>query len=203
MEPIDTNTIGIDEVGRGAWAGPLVVAAVYFPAIPRIPENILIRDSKKLRPQQREDSSRFILEKAITVIESAPHSLIDTIGIQAANKKLFESAAKKILNTICTRYPRNCVRLKIDGRRICDFSVTHEFVIKGDARLEVIAAASIVAKVWRDHLMVRMAKKYPVYGFEQHKGYGTKQHSSALNKYGLCAIHRRSFSPMKEMLLSL
>ncbi|MBI4268558.1 ribonuclease HII [Candidatus Uhrbacteria bacterium] len=192
MLPIKTNVIGVDEVGRGAWAGPLVVAAVMFRAIPVIPSSIIIRDSKTLSAMQREKAAAFIRRHADIAIIVASCEQVDSIGIQRANALAFQKAARAVIKKSST--PAEQVFVRADGRRICDFSHTHEFLIKGDQKCQVIAAASIVAKVWRDRCMVCLSKKYLQYGFERNKGYGTKEHQEALRLNGLSPIHRQSFS---------
>lgn len=180
--------IGIDEVGRGCLAGPLVVCGVIM-KYEKIIEDI--NDSKKLSEKKREllfdkivddTNDYFILE-----IES---ELVDKYNIYQATKLAMEKIAKK-LNQINTIVLSDAMPLAIEN---C------QPIIKGDTKSYAIACASILAKVYRDRLMIEMAETYPEYGFEKHKGYGTKQHLIALEQHGyLEKIHRKSFEPIKSM----
>lgn len=187
MDPIRTDIIGVDEVGRGAWAGPLVCAAVRFHTVPTLPRGIAIRDSKVLSASQREKAARFIRTYADISLAFATRKEIDTLGIQRANVRVFEKAVRKI------GFADDAL-IRIDGRRICTLAYPHEFLVAGDKKCMIIAAASIVAKVCRDRLMARFSARYPHYGFDRNKGYGTREHQIALKAHGFSAIHRRSFS---------
>ena len=179
---------GVDEAGRGPLAGPVYAAAVI------LPEGILIEginDSKKLSEKKREELFDVICEKASAYcIAEVSHTRIDEINILNAT---FE-AMNKAVNGLNIRPDY----VLIDGNRIKGMEIPHETVVKGDAKSISIAAASILAKVSRDRVMYEMAKQYPLYGFDKHKGYGTKAHCDAILKYGACEIHRRSF--LKKIL---
>ena len=187
--------IGIDEVGRGPLAGPVTVAAVACPhdKLRTINSKLFrgIKDSKKLSAIQRE--AWFLkLKKTPYAIASVSSAVIDTIGIAPAIRLAVGRCIKKLtkdykLSTINSQ-------VLLDGAlRAPSIYKNQKTIIKGDEKNPVIAAASIVAKVHRDRLMVRIHKKYPHYGFDAHKGYGTKMHQAAIRTYGLCAIHRKSF----------
>ena len=179
---------GVDEAGRGPLAGPVYAAAVI------LPENTVIRginDSKKLSEQKREELYKEITEKALAYcVASVDEKRIDEINILNAT---FEAMNKAVQGL--TTAPDYVI---IDGNRISGMTIPHETVVKGDSKSISIAAASILAKVSRDRFICDMAAKYPEYGFEKHKGYGTKAHTEALLKYGPCEIHRRSF--LKKLL---
>lgn len=179
---------GVDEAGRGPLAGPVYAAAVI------LPEGMLIEginDSKKLSEKKREELFDVICEKASAYcIAEVSHTRIDEINILNAT---FE-AMNKAVNGLNIRPDY----VLIDGNRIKGMEIPHETVVKGDAKSISIAAASILAKVSRDRVMYEMAKQYPLYGFDKHKGYGTKAHCDAILKYGACEIHRKSF--LKKIL---
>lgn len=179
---------GVDEAGRGPLAGPVYAAAVI------LPEGMLIEginDSKKLSEKKREELFDVICEKASAYcIAEVSHTRIDEINILNAT---FE-AMNKAVNGLNIRPDY----VLIDGNRIKGMELPHETVVKGDAKSISIAAASILAKVSRDRAMYEMARQYPLYGFDKHKGYGTKAHCDAILKYGACEIHRRSF--LKKIL---
>jgi ribonuclease HII len=176
---------GVDEAGRGALAGPVVAAAVVFPH--RAGKLIgRIRDSKKLSPERREELFPLIEEAAICVgvgvIESEE---IDRINILQASLK-----AMKIAVEALDPAPQICL---IDGNVPTAIEIPQRLIVKGDERVVSIGAASIIAKVTRDRLMVELGHLYPAYGFSDHKGYGTDQHRRALKESGPCPIHRMSF----------
>jgi len=181
---------GVDEVGRGPLAGPVVAAAVVFPKDARIPA---VNDSKQLTEEQRIELRQAILEVpgvqygiALVSVE-----MIDKINILQASRMAMRQAAGQL---------EKLDFLLIDGLPVPDMPVPCEAIVKGDAKSASIAAASILAKVFRDELMVDLALQYPLYGFEQHKGYGTEKHLEALKTYGVCAIHRRSFAPVRDII---
>lgn len=180
--------VGIDEVGRGPLAGPVVAAAVI------LPENfqlIGVNDSKKLSAKKREDLYDEIQNQAISIgIGMVDHTIIDEINIYQASKLAMEIA----LADLCF-VPDY---LLIDAMKL-DVTIPQENIIKGDARSISIAAASIIAKVIRDRLMEDYAKIYPGYGFENNAGYGTKEHLLGLEQKGICTIHRKTFAPIKNM----
>ncbi len=182
---------GVDEVGRGPLAGPVTAAAVVFPRyIKELPE---VNDSKQLTHQRRLELRNEILavpgvQYAIAQIEPED---IDKLNILQAS---MEAMRRAIAQLVDVDY------VLVDGNRLPLLEIPAEFVIKGDARSATIAAASILAKVHRDELMDRYAEEYPGYGFENHKGYGTKEHLEALKKLGVTPIHRRSFAPVRNIL---
>ena len=173
---------GVDEVGRGALAGPIVAAAVIMPASPRLPD---IDDSKKLTPKKRQAAYQPITRTALAWsigIQSA--QTIDQIGIQAANKRAMHLALGSL--SVMPDY------ILVDALNI-GLATPNEAIIHGDQRIYCIATASIIAKVTRDAMMVMLAKHYPVYGFDRHKGYGSAQHCELIRQHGASTIHRRSF----------
>lgn len=174
---------GVDEAGRGPLAGPVCAAAVILPPHIEIPG---LNDSKKLTDKRRRELFPIIQSSALAYgIAFADNREIDEINILQATYLAMERALSmlKIKPEIAL----------IDGNRAKDFGIPVETVVKGDARSASIAAASILAKVTRDDLMLEMANKYPQYSFEVHKGYGTKAHYAALERNGPCEIHRMSF----------
>ena len=174
---------GVDEAGRGPLAGPVCAAAVILPASIDIPG---LDDSKKLSDKRRRELFPVIQEKALAYsIAFADHAEIDEINILQATFLAMERAISQ-LNV----KPQLAL---IDGNREKDFGVPVRTVVHGDSLSASIAAASILAKVTRDDYMLDMAVQYPGYGFEVHKGYGTKAHYAALEKKGPCAIHRITF----------
>jgi ribonuclease HII len=181
---------GIDEAGRGSLAGPVVAAAVIFQQNVIIPPHSL-NDSKQLSKKERERLFVVIKEKALAYsVEAVDNEIIDKINILQATFLAMSRAVLKLQIK-----PDLCL---IDGsHKIPDFSFKQEPIINGDTKSACIAAASILAKVTRDRMMIEYAKQYPVYEFEKHKGYGTKKHIEFLKKYGHCPIHRLTFSPIK------
>ena len=178
-----TAICGVDEAGRGPLAGPVCAAAVILPADVEIPG---LNDSKKLTDKKRRELFPVICESAIAYgIAFADHKEIDEMNILQATYLAMERAINKL-------------KVKadfalIDGNRAKDFGIPVETVVGGDGKSASIAAASILAKVTRDDYMLKMAEVYPQYGFEIHKGYGTKAHYAALTEFGACPIHRMSF----------
>ncbi len=174
---------GVDEAGRGPLAGPVCAAAVILPPDLEIPG---LNDSKKLTDRRRRALFPVIQEKAIAYgIGLADHKEIDEINILQATYLAMERAIAQL-----GVKPELAL---IDGNRAKDFGIPVQTVVKGDSLSASIAAASILAKVTRDNIMEDMAKAYPQYGFEVHKGYGTKAHYAKLDAYGACEIHRMSF----------
>ena len=174
---------GVDEAGRGPLAGPVCAAAVILPADVDIPG---LNDSKKLTDKKRRELFPVICEKAIAYgIAFADHKEIDAVNILQATYLAMERAIQKL--EIKADFAL------IDGNRAKDFGIPFETIVGGDGRSASIAAASILAKVTRDDYMLNIAENYPQYGFEIHKGYGTKAHYAALTEYGACPIHRMSF----------
>ena len=174
---------GVDEAGRGPLAGPVCAAAVILPKDLQIPG---LTDSKKLTDKKRRELFPVIKEQAIAYgIGLASHEEIDEINILQATYLAMERALAQL-----SVKPDLAL---IDGNRAKDFGLPVKTVVKGDSLSMNIAAASILAKVTRDDLMLEMAEKYPEYGFEVHKGYGTKAHYEALRNHGASAIHRKTF----------
>ncbi|MDP2737053.1 MAG: ribonuclease HII [bacterium] len=182
----------IDEAGRGPLAGPVVAACVIFNANISINNDLIkVNDSKKLSEKTRENLFELIKQNFIEVgIGVCDHKTIDRINILQATFL----AMKKAISSVKNR-PDLII---IDGSsKLPNCSTPQQTYIKGDERLFTIAAASIIAKVTRDRIMQEMNKLYPDYGFNQHKGYGTKLHLEKLKQYGPCAIHRLSFNKVK------
>ena len=174
---------GVDEAGRGPLAGPICAAAVILPNNLEIPG---LTDSKKLTDKKRRELFPVIKEQAIAYgIGLASHEEIDEINILQATYLAMERALAQL-----SVKPDMVL---IDGNRAKDFGLPVRTVVKGDSLSMNIAAASILAKVTRDDLMVELAEKYPEYGFEVHKGYGTKAHYEALRAHGASQIHRKTF----------
>ncbi len=179
---------GVDEVGRGPLAGPVVIAACILPPFLRIKG---INDSKKLTEKKREELYKIIVKEALAykVIYISEED-VDKLNIYQATKKgMLEAIAGLSIK------PDHCL---IDAMPLGELEIPHTSIIHGDARCASIAAASIIAKVERDHFMEKMDIKYPNYGFKKHKGYGTKAHIEALEKYGPCAIHRKTYAPVSK-----
>jgi ribonuclease HII len=184
---------GLDEAGRGAWAGPVVAAAVVLPCQDnRLAQRLAgVRDSKLLLPARRKALVDVIAEWALAVgVGAVPPAVIDAIGIVPATRKAMALALDAV--TPAADY------LLIDHLSLPDLSVPQEFMPHGDLRVLSIAAASIVAKVCRDRMMERLEALFPGYAFGQNKGYGTEQHQLALRRIGPCATHRFSFAPLQD-----
>lgn len=178
---------GIDEVGRGPLVGPVVTAAVI---LPKDFYDERINDSKKLTEKKRELLYNVIMENAISVgIGISSEDVIDEINILTATKKAMIEA----VNNLNVR-PEH---LLIDAVKL-DIDIPQTSIIKGDAKSESIAAASIIAKVTRDRMMVELDKLHPEYDFKHNKGYGTKKHIEAIRKYGIIKEHRKTFAPCDE-----
>ncbi len=174
---------GVDEAGRGPLAGPVCAAAVILPKGLEIPG---LNDSKKLTDKKRRELFPIIKEQAIAYgIGIATHTEIDEINILQATYLAMQRAIDQLEGKADFAL--------IDGNRAKDFGIPTRTVIKGDSLSASIAAASVLAKVTRDDMMLELAKEYPQYGFEVHKGYGTKAHYEALAKLGPSPIHRMSF----------
>ena len=174
---------GVDEAGRGPLAGPVCAAAVILPPNLEIPG---LNDSKKLSDKKRRELYPVIKEKAVAYgIAFADQGEIDSVNILQATYLAMERAMAQL-----------CVKpdiALIDGNRSKDFGIPVQTVVHGDSLSASIAAASVLAKVTRDDVMLEMAQMYPGYGFEIHKGYGTKAHYAALEELGPCPIHRMTF----------
>ena len=187
------HIVGVDEVGRGPYAGPVVAAAVYLP--PGIEKEIPgLNDSKKLTAKRRELLNEQ-LQKHPGVeisIQELSHEVVDEINILQATYRAMRLAVKELM-------PKADYIL-VDGNPVPDLPLPNLNIIKGDSKSASIAAASIVAKVYRDHLMKEMDRKYPGYDFANNMGYGTKSHRAGLDKIGPCPIHRKSFKPIAKLL---
>lgn len=174
---------GVDEAGRGPICGPVVAAAVILNKDDMIEG---VNDSKKLSEKKRECLYDVIMQKAIAVgVGMSDVDIIEKVNILNATKLAMKQAIKNL--KIKPDY------VLIDGNQMIDIDIDAQTVVSGDAKSESIAAASIIAKVTRDRLLIEYDKKYPEYGFAKHKGYGTKAHIEAIKKYGLTPIHRASF----------
>lgn len=185
---------GLDEVGRGALAGPVAAAAVILPLGLKTAWLPLVRDSKMLTPRMRQHLSQLIRESALAFgIGMVPSQAIDAYGIVPATRMAMQQAIQML-----SRSPQH---LLIDAIKLPSVRLPQKSIIHGDALCLSIACASIVAKVARDELMIAMEKDYPGYGFARHKGYGTRGHVAALGNLGPCPIHRRSFAPVHELCL--
>lgn len=179
---------GIDEVGRGPLVGPVVTAAVI---LPKDFYDERINDSKKLTEKKRELLYDVIMENALSVgVGMSSPEVIDEINILNATKKAMVEA----VNNLSIK-PEH---LLIDAVKL-DIDIPQTSIIKGDAKSQSIASASIIAKVTRDRMMLELDKKYPMYDFKHNKGYGTKKHIEALYKYGPLKEHRKSFAPVSEL----
>ena len=191
-----SHIAGIDEAGRGALAGPVVAAAVILPLDNKIEEKLHgVNDSKQLSAKIREALFLRITQYALAyAIAQQPATVIDEIGIMPANKLAMQTAVAQLSPT-----PEF---LLIDGRiRLPQLNIPQQAIMRGDGQSLSIAAASILAKVTRDRVMIDLERHFPQYGFAQHKGYGTQQHRDALAKYGPCPQHRHSFAPIRQPLI--
>lgn len=185
---------GVDEVGRGPLAGPVVAAAVILPLEERPSWLGKVRDSKQLTPSQRESIFDRIMESGIAFgVGVVSHEVIDEWGIAPATRLAMRRAIEKL----STRPDY----LLIDYMRLPGIRIPQKGVVDGDSICFSIAAASIVAKVTRDRQMVELDGQFPGYGLAQHKGYGTAEHLEALQRLGPCPIHRKSFTPVRDRLL--
>ncbi len=186
----------MDEAGRGAWAGPVVAAAVIVP--PATAPFLLragVRDSKQLTPAQRSQLYEIICQAAEAVgVGIVPPAVIDEVGIVPATRQAMGEAIARLIPS-----PDH---LLIDFMGLPDVDVPQRAIVHGDSRCLSIAAASIIAKVTRDRLMIALDAEYPGYGFARHKGYGTPAHRQALAERGLCPAHRRTYGPIRQRLES-
>jgi len=174
---------GVDEAGRGPLAGPVCAAAVILPPHTEIPG---LNDSKKLTDKKRRELFPIICEQALAYgIAFSDEKEIDEVNILQATYLAMQRAVESL--SVAPDY------ILIDGNRLPDFTVPAQYVIKGDSLSASIAAASVLAKVSRDDLMLKLAQKYPQYAFDVHKGYGTKAHYAAIAEYGPSPVHRTTF----------
>lgn len=199
---------GVDEVGRGPIAGPFVAAAVILD-LEKIFDLIgqgsdfwqnstysMINDSKKLTERRRNMANEFILHEVISYsIISLDSIELDSIGVSEATQKLFSQAIGNLNQT-----PDHVITDAFKLKTLETHRQTN--LISGDSISITVAAASIIAKVYRDRLMVELNNKYPQYGFDRHKGYGTREHLEAVKKFGVCPEHRRSYEPIKNFINS-
>lgn len=183
---------GVDEAGRGPLAGSVVAAAVVLPAQHGIEG---LADSKKITQKKRELLYERICECALSyAIGEASVAEIDQLNILQASHLAMERAVEAL--SIVPAF------VLVDGNRLPRWKFAAEAIVGGDALVESISAASILAKVTRDRQMVELGNRFPNYGFERHKGYGTKVHMAALQEFGALEVHRRSFAPVKQVLLA-
>jgi ribonuclease HII len=190
MDEFKGPVAGIDEAGRGPWAGPVVVAAVILNP-DRIPEGI--NDSKQLTPQEREERYVEIMATSIVSVAVGPVRQIDRINILQASLWGMRKAYRGL------RVPIGAAI--IDGNIVPRrFPCKARALVSGDALSLSVAAASIIAKVTRDRMMLKLSRRYRRYAWDSNKGYGTREHAKAIKKHGVCTHHRRSFSPIERAL---
>ncbi len=185
---------GLDEAGRGAWAGPVAAAAVILPLdVPDLRERLRgVRDSKMCTPRQRDALYDVICRVAVAwAVALVPPQRIDEVGIVPATREAMRRAVARLVPA-----PN---ALLIDALRLPALSLPQRAIKKGDRKSLSIASASILAKVARDRVMVALDEIYPGYGFARHKGYGTPQHRQAIRALGVLSIHRQSFAPIARM----
>ena len=185
--------IGIDEAGRGPLAGPVVACALYYKGKEPIDG---VNDSKKVSAKKREQlyfklTNHPCVCWGVGVVSSAQ---IDKIKILEATKVAMQDAVKDLEE----KYKIVPDYLILDGNMKIDIPINQISIVKADQKVFSVAAASIIAKVFRDKIMLKMDKKYPMYEFSKHKGYGTKKHRELIEKHGPCTIHRKSFRPIKK-----
>lgn len=184
---------GIDEVGRGAIAGPVVAAAVILPLEVDFPWLSLVRDSKQLSPRKRENLFELMQRSSITMgVGMVPHTGVDETGIVKATQMAMGRAVEHLA---C---PPDI--LLIDALALPEIPLPQRSIVRGDQLSLSIACASIVAKVSRDRYMVELDNSYPGYGLARHKGYPTRGHLLSLGRLGLSAIHRQSFAPVRRLI---
>lgn len=181
--------VGIDEAGRGPLAGPVIAAAVLINKndFQLLKRNKLIRDSKQLSEKQRNEAYQLLNNKIEWGIGLVSEKTIDRINILNATKKAMEKALKDLNKKTKIDF------VLIDGNISLNIEYNQKSIIKGDQKVLSCSAASIMAKVYRDKIMIKYDKKYPDYGFKKHKGYGTKEHYRNIRKKGICPLHRKSF----------
>lgn len=186
---------GVDEAGRGALAGPVVAAAVILPLDLNAPWLYEVRDSKLLTPIQRELFFHHIYQAAVAIgIGATAHDLIDKRGIVSATRLAMKEAIEQLSPP--------AESLLIDYLSLPEVNLPQKGIIYGDNLCLSIACASIIAKVARDRLMVFFDRVYTGYGLDRNKGYGTEEHFACLSRLGPCPIHRRTFSPVKDIIIN-
>ncbi len=183
---------GLDEAGRGAWAGPVVAGAVILPPVPeRLLEALAgVDDSKRLTPATRDRLYDRIREVAATAVGVIPPAVIDEIGVLNATYRAMEAALAALPQ------PPDALLIDYIPRRLGAWE--QKRLVRGESASLSIAAASIIAKVHRDRLLLALDEQYPGYGFARHKGYGTKQHRRAIAELGPAPIHRLSWAPFRQ-----
>lgn len=191
------SILGVDEVGRGPLAGPLVVGAVILPEDEKewFAE---LNDSKKLTAKKREVLNELILEQSATGLGWVPADELDQIGISEALRLATRRAVKSV-QRLHTPFSQIIIDGKVNFLSHTPLEKFTSTCIKGDSKIKAISAASIIAKVARDHYMINLANEYQNYGFDKHVGYGTKAHLEAIYKYGLTPEHRKSYEPCKSL----
>ena len=183
---------GVDEVGRGPLVGPVVAACVVLPLDFKLDG---LTDSKKISEKKREEYYEYIINNCVAygIGECSPKE-IDELNILEATKVAMKRAIDKVNKQIKIDY------LLIDGNMKFDFEYRYKSIVKGDYYSISISAASVIAKVYRDRMLIELDKKYPMYGYKSHKGYPTKKHLEAIKKYGLIDGYRLTYEPVKEVL---
>lgn len=183
---------GVDEVGRGPLVGNVVTACCVLPKDFKLDG---LTDSKKLSEKKREEYYKYIIENCIAYgIGRCTPEEIDKYNILEATKIAMKRAIDEVKSQINLEY------VLIDGNMKFDLDIPYKSIVKGDAKSISIAASSVIAKVTRDHEMYELDKKYPMYGFKSHKGYPTKKHIEAINKYGIIDGYRKTYGPVLEVL---
>lgn len=183
---------GVDEVGRGPLVGNVVAACCVLPQDFKLDG---LTDSKKLSEKKRNKYYNYIIENCIAYgIGKVGPEEIDKINIYEASRKAMMIAINEVKNKI------NLEHVLVDAMSLPDLDIPHTPIIKGDAKSISIAAASVIAKVTRDREMYELDKKYPMYGFKNHKGYPTKKHIEAINNYGLVEGYRKTYGPVEKIL---
>lgn len=189
---------GLDEVGRGPLAGPVTAACVVFPPGYR---NARITDSKKLSERAREQLFPEICRMALAFsVVSVGARRIEALNIREASRLAMKLAAERVQRSLAASQPQAVLWLMIDGNVPLATVLPQETIIKGDSKILQIAAASILAKVTRDRMMVALDQRFTIYGFAKHKGYPTHDHQAALAAHGPSRLHRRTFAGVRELL---
>lgn len=182
---------GVDEVGRGCLAGPVVSAAVI---LPKNHDILGIDDSKKLSEKRRLELAKAIKEKSVCYsIGMVGNTVIDKVNILEATKMAMNGALANLNDKVNRKYGKDIDWILIDALTLEDVPIGQTGIVKGDGKSVSIAAASILAKVTRDKLMIELSEKYPYYKLEKNKGYGTKEHYNGIEEHGVCEIHRITF----------
>lgn len=190
--------IGVDEVGRGPWAGPVVACACILPENIIIPDGIT--DSKKLTDKKRQAFSEFLVKNIPYQIAEVSSQDIDELNILQATFVAMNKAVSGLVEQLGIN--ENEFYVLVDGNKIPPFETfkNAESIVKGDSISTTIACSSIIAKVYRDNLMTKLAEEFPFYGWESNAGYGTKKHQEGLAEHGICHLHRLSFKPIAKIV---